>query len=90
AEVLADAEERAGLEMLDTLLPEDVSRRSLRGDALATLRAVAEDDAGALLVVGDQGRGWIHRRIVGSTTEALLTECSAALAVLPLVRPDPT
>ncbi|NNF37697.1 MAG: universal stress protein [Gemmatimonadetes bacterium] len=90
AEGLADSGVRAATEMMTTLLSEDVPRRISRGEVLATLRAEAEDDAGALLVVGDQGRGWIHRRIVGSTTEALLTECSAALAVLPLVRPDPT
>ena len=90
AKGLADTGARAALEMMDALLPEDVPRRIASGEVLATLRAEAENDPAALLVVGDQGRGWIHRRVVGSTTEGLLTECSAALAVLPLVRPDPT
>lgn len=69
------------------LLPDGARCRVERGAPLPTIREAAREDGSTLLVVGAQGRGRIHRLLLGSTTEALLAELPCSLAVIPVPPP---
>ena len=64
-------------------LPERAERVLVRGQTSAVLKAMAEEHPGTLLVLGAQGRGWMDRLLIGSTTESLLSALPSSLAVIP-------
>jgi nucleotide-binding universal stress UspA family protein len=68
---------------LRALLPEDSSLTVVRGEVAPSLRSVLEGGPPTLLVLGAQGRGWVHRLILGSTTETLLAELPSSLVIVP-------
>jgi nucleotide-binding universal stress UspA family protein len=70
-------------EDLRGLLPNGVELTVLRGEVEPSLVRAAESGPPALLALGAQGRGWVHRLILGSTTEALLAELPSSLLVVP-------
>lgn len=72
---------------LRELLPEGVRRTIVRGDVVTSIRhAVGERPS--LLVLGAQGRGWIDRLLLGSTTENLLSSLPCSLVIVPST-PEP-
>jgi nucleotide-binding universal stress UspA family protein len=80
--LIREEEEQAARELWP-LLPDQAARRIVRGETVATLRQVLVDEPPTLLVLGAQGRGRVHRLLLGSTTEGLLADPPCALAVVP-------
>jgi nucleotide-binding universal stress UspA family protein len=75
---------------LEPLLPADTALTVRRGEVLASLQEMVERTPAMLLAVGAQGRGWVHRLVMGSTTETLLAELPASLIVIPASPPSST
>ncbi|UCC24221.1 MAG: universal stress protein [Gemmatimonadales bacterium] len=82
-ESLMEAEEREAREQLWAHLPDRAGRRIVRGHPTAVLETLVTETPGALLVLGAQGRGWMDRLLIGSTTESILSALPSALAVVP-------
>lgn len=80
--------ERRSREAFDKLGPptDHVVRRGVAVDAIAEEAARWEAD---LTVVGSHGKGWMHRMLIGSTTERLLNLLPTSLLVVPVRRPAP-
>lgn len=85
---LHDDAEHVLAEELWPFLPEGAPYRVERGDPVSTIRAAAREDGATLLVLGAQGRGMLHRLLLGSTTETFLAELPCSLAIVP-VSPAP-
>jgi len=85
--LLESLEERARRELWP-LLPDEASRTIVRGDLVPAIRRVAEEEPPALLVLGARGRGRIDRLLLGSTTEAFLTDVPVSLMIVPRSRRD--
>jgi len=68
---------------LEALLPAGAGMRILDGDVVPAIQAVVSEDPSTLLVLGAQGRGWVDRLLLGSTTETLLDDLPTSLAILP-------
>jgi nucleotide-binding universal stress UspA family protein len=82
-ETLMKSEEHEAHAELWANLPERAERVLVRGQTSAVLKAMAEEHPGTLLVLGAQGRGWMDRLLIGSTTESLLSALPSSLAVIP-------
>lgn len=54
-----------------------------RGEAVQEVTAEAVAWGAEVVVVGSHGKGWAHRLLIGSTTEALLDRLPATLLVVP-------
>lgn len=83
---VAELERREGAAAraeIEPLLPDDADLTVLRGDAVRSIRKAVEATPATALVVGAQGRGRIHRLILGSTTEEILAELPCTLVVVP-------
>lgn len=59
-----------------------------RGPATDTVIAEARRWKAGLVVVGSQGKGWVDRLLIGSTTERLLDVLPAAILVVPVSAPS--
>ena len=88
-ELESDQEEQVERELWP-LLPSGTPRRIVRGLPVPEICAAAAEGASTLLVVGAQGRGWISRLLLGSTTEALLSALPSSLMVVPTLAPTQT
>jgi len=86
-ESIHDDAETLAAQKIWPLLPEAAPHHILRGAPVPTIRAAAEAEGSTLLVLGAQGRGRIHRLLLGSTTEALLGLLPSSLAVIPIAPP---
>jgi nucleotide-binding universal stress UspA family protein len=75
--------ERAAEHELRAMIPSSLPLTVLRGEVVPLIRRVVEEASPTLLVLGAQGRGWIDRLLLGSTTEALLAELPCSLAIVP-------
>jgi len=60
-----------------------------RGGAADTIVAEADEWRADLIVVGSQGKGFVDRLLIGSTTESLLERLPASLLVVPVARRKP-
>lgn len=74
---------------LRAVAPPSVPLTVQRGEVVPILLRAAREAPPPLLVLGAQGRGWIDRLLLGSTTEALLDELPCTLAIVPS-SPDPS
>ncbi|HET9947318.1 MAG TPA: universal stress protein [Longimicrobiales bacterium] len=75
--------EEAAEQELRAMMPPDVPLTVRRGAVTAILSRAAEEGPPALLVLGAQGRGWVDRLLLGSTTEAVLAALPCSLAIVP-------
>lgn len=75
---LARSAARVGIAASDTAVRQGVVADAIRAEA-AAWRA-------DLIVVGSQGKGFVDRLLIGSTTEALLERLPASLVVVPVAR----
>lgn len=57
-----------------------------RGAAIDAITAEADEWHADLIVVGSQGKGFVDRLLIGSTTESLLERLPASLLVVPAAR----
>jgi len=57
-----------------------------RGGAADTIVAEADEWRADLIVVGSQGKGFVDRLLIGSTTESLLERLPASLLIVPVAR----
>jgi nucleotide-binding universal stress UspA family protein len=69
---------RFGIPVSDTIVR--------RGAATDTIVAEAKEWRADLIVVGSQGKGFVDRMLIGSTTESLLARLPASLLVVPVAR----
>jgi nucleotide-binding universal stress UspA family protein len=77
------AAEDLAVEELGPLVSQGTPVSYVHGNVVSTLRHAAAEGPPTLLVVGGQGRGRIHRLLLGSTTEALIAQSPSSLAVVP-------
>lgn len=73
---LARMAARVGIPEADTIVR--------RGAAPDTIAAEADDWRADLIVVGSQGKGFVDRVLIGSTTETLLARLPASLLIVPV------
>lgn len=57
-----------------------------RGAALGAIASEADEWRADLIVVGSQGKGFVDRLLIGSTTESLLARLPASLLIVPVRR----
>lgn len=57
-----------------------------RGAALGVIASEADEWRADLIVVGSQGKGFVDRLLIGSTTESLLVRLPASLLIVPVAR----
>lgn len=77
------AEEELAAEELGPLVSKSTQLSFVRGDVVSTIRGVAAEGPPTLLVIGGQGKGRVHRLVLGSATEALIAQPPSSLAVVP-------
>ncbi|MDH3207134.1 MAG: universal stress protein [Gemmatimonadota bacterium] len=68
---------------LRSRLPAGVDLRVLHGEVEETIRRASEGGPPTLLVLGAHGKGRVHRMLLGSTTEALLSDPPTSMAIIP-------
>jgi nucleotide-binding universal stress UspA family protein len=79
----AEAAEKSAVEKFGPIVSQGTEITYLRGDVVSNVCQAAEGGPSTLLVVGGQGRGRVHRLLLGSTTEALIAQPPTSLAVIP-------
>lgn len=82
ADAVERAEQRAEAEIWPLLEPAE-KRRVVGGRPARTIARLARKGPPTVLVMGSHGRGWVDRLLLGSTTEALLSELPASVVVVP-------
>lgn len=68
---------------LRSRLPVGVDLRVLHGVVEETIRRASAEGPATLLVLGAHGKGRAHRMLLGSTTEALLSDPPSSMAIIP-------
>lgn len=82
-EDLARREAASAEAELASLAPADVEVSVVVGDVVESLMEAVRSNSATALVLGTQGRGAVHRLMLGSVTEALLAELPCTLVVVP-------
>lgn len=80
---LARREAASAQAELVSLAPEDVEVSVVVGDVVESLMAAVRSNPATALVLGAQGRGAVHRLVLGSVTEALLAELPCTVVAVP-------